>query len=89
MTLAAATPFRARMYWFDDDQGIDLPASYSIQYWNGTAWVNVTSPLGLGVVGNQFNTTTFTPVSTTKIRLNITAKTGLSTGIEQWKVNGY
>ncbi|MEK3909967.1 DUF5695 domain-containing protein [Paenibacillus sp. FSL H7-0331] len=77
------------VYWFDDDQGIDLPASYSIQYWNGTAWVNVTSPLGLGVVGNQFNTTTFTPVSTTKIRLNITAKTGLSTGIEQWKVNGY
>ncbi len=77
------------VYWFDDDQGIDLPASYTIQYWNGSAWANVGSPSGLGVLGNQYNSTTFTPVSTDKIRLNITAKSGYSTGIESWKVYGY
>ncbi|MDQ0874886.1 hypothetical protein QFZ77_003545 [Paenibacillus sp. V4I3] len=76
------------IYWFDDDQGIDLPASYTLQYWNGTAWVNVGSPSGLGVTANQYNTTTFTPVSTTKIRLNITAKSTFSSGIESWKVYG-
>ena len=79
---------RVDVYWFDDDQGIDLPASYSIQYWNGSAWTNVANPSGLGVLGNQYNTTSFTPVSTSRIRLNITAKTGFSTGIEQWKVFG-
>ncbi|MFC5468014.1 DUF5695 domain-containing protein [Cohnella suwonensis] len=78
----------ADVYWFDDDEGIDLPASCSIQYWNGTAWVNVASPVGLGLLANQYNTTTFTPVSTNKIRLNITAKATTSTGVESWKVYG-
>jgi hypothetical protein len=76
------------VYWFDDDGGIDLPASSSIQYWNGTAWVNVASPVGLGLLANQYNTTTFTPVSTNKLRLNITAKATTSTGIQSWKVYG-
>jgi len=76
------------VYWFDDDQGIDLPASCSIQYWNGSAWVNVANPVGLGILGNQYNTTTFTPVTTTKLRLNMTAKSTTSTGIESWKVYG-
>jgi hypothetical protein len=84
----AKTLSSTAIYWFDDDQGIDLPASYTLQYWNGTAWVNVGSPSGLGVVANQYNTTTFTPVSTTRIRVNITAKSTTSTGIESWKVFG-
>jgi len=79
---------KVEVYWFDDDSGIDLPASCSIQYWNGTAWVNVANPSGLGVLGNQYNVTTFDPVSTNKIRLNITAKATTSTGIERWKVYG-
>lgn len=79
---------KCEVYWFDDDEGIDLPASCSFQYWNGSAWVNVGSPSGLGVAGNQYNTTTFTPVSTNKIRLNITAKQSYSTGILEWKVWG-
>lgn len=85
----AKTLSKAEVYWFDDDQGIDLPASCSFQYWNGSAWVNVGSPSGLGVLGNQFNVTTFAPVTTTKIRLNVTAKAGYSSGIEQWRVYGY
>ncbi|WP_245987439.1 DUF5695 domain-containing protein [Cohnella lupini] len=76
------------VYWFDDNGGIDLPASYSIQYWNGTAWVNVSSPSGLGTLANQYNATTFTPVTTNRIRLNVTAKATTSTGIESWKVYG-
>ncbi|MFC5469584.1 Ig domain-containing protein [Cohnella suwonensis] len=80
---------KTEVYWFDDNQGIDTPASCSIQYWNGSAWANVASPSGLGVLGNQYNATTFTPVTTNKIRLNITAKAGFSTGIEQWRVFGY
>lgn len=79
---------RMDVYWFDDDQGIDLPASYTIQYWNGSAWVNVSGASGYGVSPNQYNTTTFTPVTTNKIRLNIVAKATASTGIQSWKVYG-
>ncbi|MGO4548347.1 DUF5695 domain-containing protein [Paenibacillus sp. 2TAB23] len=76
------------VYWFTDGGGLDLPASYTVQYWNGTAWVNVASPSGLGLLANQYNTTTFTPVSTNKLRLNVTAKATASTGISSWKVTG-
>nr|WP_246061781.1 DUF5695 domain-containing protein [Paenibacillus oralis] len=79
---------RMDVYWFDDDQGIDLPASYTIQYWNGSAWVNVSGASGYGVSPNQYNTTTFTPVTTNKIRLNIAAKATTSTGIQSWRVYG-
>jgi len=74
------------VYWFDDNQGIDLPASCAFKYWNGSSWVSVSNPVGLGVLGNQYNTTTFTPVTTTRIRLEITAKPNYSTGILEWKV---
>jgi hypothetical protein len=79
---------RIDLYWFDDDGGIDLPASYTIQYWNGSAWVNVGSPSGLGLLPNQYNITTFTPVSTNRLRVHITAKATTSTGIQSWKVYG-
>ncbi|WP_217362266.1 CBM35 domain-containing protein [Cohnella herbarum] len=86
---SSKTLSKIEVYWFDDDQGIDTPASSSVQYWNGTAWANVANPSGLGVLANQYNVTTFTPIATTKIRLNITAKASTSTGIEQWRVYGY
>ncbi|MFD1179431.1 DUF5695 domain-containing protein [Paenibacillus puldeungensis] len=81
---------RVDVYWFDDNQGIDLPASYTIQYWDGSAWVNVSgaSGSGYGLLPDQYNTTTFTPVATNKIRLNVVAKPTTSTGIESWKVYG-
>ncbi|WP_168123243.1 DUF5695 domain-containing protein [Paenibacillus sp. HB172176] len=85
---SAKTISSVDVYWFDDDQGIDLPASYTIQYWNGSAWTNVGNPSGLGMLADQYNTTTFTPVTTTQLRLNITAKSTTSTGIESWRVYG-
>lgn len=79
---------RMDVYWFDDDEGIDVPASYTIQYWNGASWVNVSGASGYSVLPNQYNTTKFTPVTTNKIRLNIVAKATASTGIQSWKVYG-
>ncbi|WP_431927430.1 glycoside hydrolase family 43 protein [Nonomuraea jabiensis] len=76
---------RIQTYWFDDDQGIDLPASCQVQYWNGSAYVNVPGQSSCGVAGNTFNTTTFTSVNTTRLRLNITSKSGFSTGVLEWR----
>ncbi|MEV0235235.1 glycoside hydrolase family 43 protein [Nonomuraea sp. NPDC050786] len=76
---------RIQTYWFDDDLGIDLPASCQVQYWNGSAYVNVPGQSSCGVAGNTFNTTTFTSVNTTRLRLNITSKSGYSTGVLEWR----
>ncbi|MFJ8962458.1 glycoside hydrolase family 43 protein [Lentzea sp. NPDC102401] len=72
-------------YWFDDDQGIDLPASCQVQYWNGSAYVPVPGQSACGVAGNTFNTTTFTAVSTTRLRLSITSAPDHSTGVLEWQ----
>ena len=76
---------RVAAYWFDDDQGIDLPASCKVQYWNGGAYVDVPGQSACGVAGNTFNTTTFTAVSTTRLRLSITSKPDFSTGVLEWQ----
>ena len=75
------------VYWWQDNQGIYVPASCSLQYWNGTGFVPVNNPIGLGVALNQYNRTTFTPVTTTSLRLLIQSDgSGHSTGIIEWKV---
>jgi len=78
----------SEVYWFDDNDGIDLPASFYIQYWTGTDWVEVSDPSAYGVLPDQYNVTSFDPVTTTKIRLTMKAKETTSTGIQQWKVIG-
>lgn len=79
---------KSEVYWFDDNEGLDLPASCNFQYWNGTSWVDFSNQSGKGVAGNTFNATTFTSAATSKIRLNMTAKAGYSTGILEWRVWG-
>jgi len=76
------------VYWFKDGQGIDVPASYRIAYWDGNAWQDVKNPKGLGTEINKYNTTTFTPVSTNAIGIQMISKQTSSTGIIEWKVNG-
>ncbi|CAH1191545.1 LamG-like jellyroll fold domain-containing protein [Paenibacillus sp. JJ-223] len=78
----------SEVYWFDDNDGIDLPASFYIQYWTGTDWVEVPDPSAYGVLPDQYNVTSFDLVTTTKIRLTMKAKETTSTGIQQWKVIG-
>ncbi len=46
----------------------------------------MSTPAGLGAVINQYNTTTFTAVTTTALRLSFTSAGAQSTGILQWKV---
>jgi beta-xylosidase len=72
---------QADVYWFDDNQGIDLPASCQLQYWTGSAWATPPGATSCGVAANTYNTVTFIPVTTTRLRLNITSRSGLSTGV--------
>ncbi|MFG1679603.1 Ig domain-containing protein [Nonomuraea sp. NPDC049269] len=64
---AAQTIRSADVYFFDDNDGVRLPASWKLQYWNGTAYVDIpgTYPTAL----NAYNHVNFGPVSTTRLRV--------------------
>ena len=74
------------VYWWDDRRGIRLPKAYRLLYWDGKGFVRVRKPSGLGVAEDQYNTTTFEEVRTSKLRLEIDSDGKHSTGILEWKV---
>ncbi|MGC3956582.1 MAG: hypothetical protein QM813_00985 [Verrucomicrobiota bacterium] len=78
---------RIQVYWWTDNGGILAPAASWLDYWNGSNYVSVPNPVGLGVALNQYNTTTFTPVTTDRLRLRFRAGSA-STGILEWKAYG-
>jgi DUF1680 family protein len=80
------TTNRVEVYFWADGQGVGLPASYSVSYWNGSAFVPVANAKGLGVIANGFNSTTFDEIKTDKLRIEMTSDGKHSTGILEWKV---
>ena len=62
------------------------PASYRILYWNGSDFVPVSNPQGLGVAGDTFNSTSFDEVKTYKLRLEVVPDGTHAAGIMEWKV---
>jgi DUF1680 family protein len=74
------------VYWWADGQGVNLPQSSTLKYWNGSSFVPVPNAQGLGVESNRFNTTTFDEVTTSKLRLEFEGQGTSSTGILEWKV---
>lgn len=73
------------VYWWSDGGGILPPSTCRFKYWDGTNYVLVSNPSGLGVALNQFNLTTFSPVTTTRLRLEFDSGAA-STGILEWRV---
>lgn len=74
-------------YYFTD--GNFAPASVNFQYLDSDGnWKDVQNGDGFGVKMNQYNKTTFAPVTTTAFRMLMTPKT-LGCGVIEWKVMGY
>jgi uncharacterized protein len=65
---------------------MSAPKSYRILCWNGSEFVEVPHPLGLGIDLDKFNTTTFDAVQTTKLRLEVTPQHDQPAGILEWQV---
>lgn len=76
---------RSDVYWWTDGGGIQMPTASSLDYWDGSDWVPVPSGAGFGVLPDRYNTTTFDPVKTDRVRMTITRGTRW-TGILEWKV---
>lgn len=75
------------VYWADG-AGVQLPSKVRVKYWDGSQYVEVKNPQGLGVDGAGFNTTSFDEVTTTKVRLEMDAAGGnqISTGLNEFRV---
>lgn len=65
---------------------IAAPTSYRILYWNGSYFVPVANPQGLGITGDRFNSTNFDVVTTEKLRLEIVPVGRHAAGILEWVV---
>jgi hypothetical protein len=64
---SAQTLRSAEVYFFDDNGGVRAPASWRLQYWNGSAYADIpgTYPTAL----NAYNRVTFGAVSTSRLRV--------------------
>lgn len=60
-----------RIHLYDDGGGVRTPASYRVQYWNGSAWVNAPGQVRqpASPTGNTTNTVSFATVTTSRIRV--------------------
>jgi GH43 family beta-xylosidase len=82
---SAVSVNRAQVYFFDDNQGIDMPSSWTLQYWNGTAYGNVPGASAYTVTTNAYNTVTFSTVSTTRLRVVLNSTGTASVGLLEVK----
>ncbi len=83
---APVTTNGSSVYFADDGGGLLLPASWQVQYWNGSAFVPVSNPGSYPAVDNTFNQVTFDPVSTTRLRVVMQGAGQASVGAIQWIV---
>ena len=76
------------VYWFDDT-GIGecrLPKSWQALYRQNGDWKPVAHPSAFECAGDRYNRTTFDPVETDGLRLDVQLPEGFSSGILQWRV---
>jgi len=76
---------RATLHIYDDHGGVQPPASYSIEYWNGTTFqpCQNQTPNPKKPSGNKPNEVTFTSVKTQKLRVTFTHKGESRSGVTE------
>jgi len=79
----------AEIYWWDErrtKQHCRVPESWRLLYKTGTDWKPVAGASEYGVKIDQFNRVTFTPVTTTALRIEVQLQPNWCGGILEWKV---
>ena len=77
------------VYWFDDERikrHCRAPQSWKLLYKMGDTWQPVTGPSAFGTEIDKYNRTTFDPVQTSGLRIEVQLKEPWSGGILEWKV---
>ena len=88
-----ATVKSSTVWWFDDGPwgGCRVPKSWKLYYWkdaDGTdgEWLPVANTTAYGTLKDVANTVTFKPVSTTKMKMEVTLPNDNSAGLFEWEV---
>ncbi|WP_206068454.1 hypothetical protein [Nonomuraea composti] len=81
----AQTLTSAQVYFFDDNGGVRVPASWKLQRWTGSAYADI--PGTYATATDTYNTVTFAPVSTTRLRVLMQSGQG-SVGLLEVKAIG-
>lgn len=78
----------AEVYWAADADGGEcaLPSSWSLQWWDGSAWKPVKGVPTYPTEKDRFNRVRFTAVRATAIRLLATTQGRQSAGILEWRI---
>ena len=76
---------RIDVYWHVAGKWLFLPKSYRVLVWMANSFVPVAEARGLGLAKDKYNTTTFKPVTTSRVRLEIVADDKKSFGLLQWR----
>ena len=85
---APTTVAAVEVYWFDDTGRGEcrLPASWTLTYRDGEEWKPVPDAGEFGCAIDCYNRTTFTPVRTNALRLEVQLPPTMSAGIHEWRV---
>lgn len=78
----------AKVYWFDDTGRGEcrLPASWSVEYLDGSTWKPVKHQGDYPVKADQWCEARFDAVSTTSVRLKVNLKDQWAAGAHEWQV---
>lgn len=81
---------KLELFLWGDGGGIKAPKRYTIQTWNGTAWVtaNVKSQVPLQPQVSSVNTIHIAPVGTTKVRVVFEHDLPAATGVTELRIWG-
>jgi hypothetical protein len=95
----SATLFnQVKLYIFNDGGGVQAPADYSIQYWDGSTWINTINPIkspttpqaalnNAATPENTLNSVVFNSVTSQKLRVVFTNKgTNIYSGVVELEV---
>jgi hypothetical protein len=75
---------KAEVYFFDDNGGVRVPASWKIQAWDGDSFEDVTGVSSYPAAVDAYNAVSFDTVATTKLRLQLVSGPA-SVGLLEWK----
>jgi DUF1680 family protein len=75
------------VYWVEDESvGCALPASWSIETWDGAAWKPVEGVAAYPIFKDGFSSVKFPPVRTAAIRVRATPQGRATAGVLEWRV---
>ncbi|NLP10914.1 glycoside hydrolase family 127 protein, partial [bacterium] len=76
-----------QVYWFDDSGRGEcrLPAQWRIEYLQGATWKTVAAD-DSSVFLDGWNTVTFSPITTTELRLLVKLQDQWSAGVHEWRI---